>query len=206
MPSRRVGREQALQALYSVASRQPRARRCADGNRRRRAGTGAPRVRERTRLRHARLRGRSRPYRRPAARRLDDRTFAHDRSFAPAHGRFELRKHPETPPAVVINEAVELAKTFLDRRFRPVRQRRLNAVRMQKRSGHAQETGWERAALLRGIGCRDAARRALRRGHHRRHRRRLLAKSAGHQPDGRLSAGELDAHLRTRRLAARLGI
>ena len=27
-------------------------------------------------------------------------------------GAFELRKHPETPPAVAINEAVELAKRF----------------------------------------------------------------------------------------------
>jgi transcription antitermination protein NusB len=112
MPSRRVGREQALQVLYSVAigSREP-------GDALTEIVGDAPEPEYRTFVKE--LVFGTLGYADEADRIVGpllegwtiERLPTIDRLLL-RMGAFELRKHPETPPAVAINEAVELAKRF----------------------------------------------------------------------------------------------
>jgi N utilization substance protein B len=112
MPSRRVGREQALQVLYSVAigSREP-------GDALTEIVGDAPEPEYRTFVKE--LVFGTLDYADEADRIVGpllegwtiERLPTIDRLLL-RMGAFELRKRPETPPAVAINEAVELAKRF----------------------------------------------------------------------------------------------
>ena len=113
---------------------------------------------------------------------------------------FELHCRPETPAAVAINEAVELAKRFSTEdsgRF-------VNGVLSAVANAEDVDASKGDGGFWRGLARRAADARAVRRRIGRRHRRGLRAQPARHQPHGRLPAGELDAHLRARRHAARL--
>ena len=201
MTSRRVAREQALQALYSIVigDREPRdAVSEVLGERRRQRATSLCRG---ACAGYARIRRTRRSHREPALGRLGDRTSAYHRSPAPRNGYIRTSLPSRDAKGGRDQRGGRPREAFLHRGIRTFRQ-----WGSERRRQCQVVSAPRRRPYLAGNAGRVGDDGPLRDWSRGRHGCCVRTKPSGYQPNGRLPAGELDSNLCARRNAARIGL